>query len=516
MAQKPSKNVLLITADQWRIDCLSAQGHPCVKTPNIDKLISSSVLFQNHYTVCAPCGPSRASLLTGLYAQNHRSVRNGTPLDSRHDNLAHQVRAAGYDPMLFGYTDTALDPRDTPIEDFKKYGYEGPLPGFNSDFLLMESNPAPWLEFLKSKGYDIPANVKDLYKPVKNYPGAESKGRTYAPPVYSAEHSMTAFSTGQVIDHIGERNDGWFVHLSYLRPHPPYIAPEPYNSMYDANDMPPPVRADTVSAQREDHPWLASALSDLGEWHNPWMLNDLDAETYERDVRQLQATYFGLVTKVDHYIGQLIDHLKSTGAYDNTLIVLTSDHGEMLGDRYLFGKKGYFDSAYHIPLIIRDPDASADNTRGRRITHFTESVDVMPTILDKLDLDVPRQCDGHSLMGFVSGNEPHKWRQEVHFEFDFREVVDRRLENHLGIDMDECTLNVIQDEDFKYVHFAALRPLLYDQRKDPDNSHNLADDPAYTGTMLSYAQKLLSWRMRHDERVLSGTLVTRDGVFERP
>ena len=105
------KNILLVTADQWRGDCVSALGHPDVKTPNIDALIADGMAFSNHYSVCAPCSPARASLLTGMYLQNHRVVRNGTPLDNRHTNIALELRKLGYTPLLFGYTDTTLDPR---------------------------------------------------------------------------------------------------------------------------------------------------------------------------------------------------------------------------------------------------------------------------------------------------------------------------------------------------------------------------------------------------------------------
>jgi len=515
MPQKAVQNILFITADQWRGECLSALDHPCVKTPNIDALIEDSVLFRNHYSVCAPCGPARASLLAGMYAQNHRSIRNGTPLDSRHSNIALEARKVGYDPVLFGYTDTSLDPRDHPEDLFKEYGYEGPLPGFRPELLLMESRPMQWMEFLKSKGYDVPENPDDLYHPVEGYPGAEGKGRTYPPAFYDEKHSMTAFLTDKVIDYVGERNDGWFAHVSYLRPHPPFIAPEPYNTMYDADQVPSPDRAASIAEQGAQHPWLSLALEAFGDWYDPWMQETMGAENYDRDIRQVRATYYGLISKIDAYIGKLIDHLKSTGAYDNTLIIITSDHGELLGDRWLFGKRGFFDVGYHIPLIIRDPNAIADGTRGRIVEHFTESVDVMPSILDWLNLDIPRQCDGQSLAGFCNGNDPKDWRKEVHWEYDFRDIENPHVEEALGIEMDECSLNVIRDDRFKYVHFTALAPLLFDMQNDPLEQHNLAEDPAYCAELVTYSQKLLSWRMKNDERVLSGVKVTRRGIFER-
>src|SRR5437870_5011934 len=103
-------NVLLVIIDQWRGECLGGLGHPCVRTPNLDALMADGTTFLRHYTQASPCGPARASLFTGLYLHNHRSVRNGVPLDDRFANLAREARAAGYDPMLFGYTDTAVDP----------------------------------------------------------------------------------------------------------------------------------------------------------------------------------------------------------------------------------------------------------------------------------------------------------------------------------------------------------------------------------------------------------------------
>ena len=122
-------NVLFITADQWRGDCLSALGHPMVQTPHLDALAAQGVLFERHFANAAPCGPSRASLHTGMYLQNHRSGTNGTPLDARHTNWAMEAAKLGYDPVLFGYTDTSRDPRGEPDDSPWLRTYEGPLPG---------------------------------------------------------------------------------------------------------------------------------------------------------------------------------------------------------------------------------------------------------------------------------------------------------------------------------------------------------------------------------------------------
>src|SRR5690606_24458066 len=107
-----------------------------------------------------------------------------------------------------------------------------------------------------------------------------------------------------------------------------------------------------------------------------------------------RATYYGMVTEVDAQLGRLINRLKAWQLYDDTLIVVTSDHGEMLGDHWVLGKECAFEQAYNIPLIVRDPSVEADATRGAHVTHFTEAVDLMPTILQWAGAGIPRQCDG--------------------------------------------------------------------------------------------------------------------------
>jgi len=150
------RNILLITADQWRGDCLSSRGHPCVATPHLDALARDGVTFARHFCQAVPCGPSRASLHTGLYLMNHRSGTNGTPLDRRHVNWAQVVRGAGYDPVLFGYTDTSPDPRDYPTDHPALTTYEGVLPGMSVEVLLTTGDITTWVDWLRARGVSIP------------------------------------------------------------------------------------------------------------------------------------------------------------------------------------------------------------------------------------------------------------------------------------------------------------------------------------------------------------------------
>ena len=513
------KNLLFITADQWRGECLSALNHPTVKTPHLDALASEGVLFCNHYTQCIPCGPSRASLHTGMYLQNHRVIQNGVPLDARHTNIALEMRKLGYDPALIGYTDTTADPRLYSPQDPVLRTYEGILPGFNRVLAMSSENfPEPWARWLEARGYELPENLRDLYyTSVKDYPGSRERGKTYAPAPYSKEESETAFVTHKATQFIRRPgNMPWFLHISYLKPHRPYLAPEPYNRLYHPDDVPAFKRAVSRTEEAQQHPFLAYLLEQSLKY------SGYRAGIYPRDekpMRQLRATYYGLITEVDDNIGKIVSQLKATGQYENTVIIFLSDHGTQIGDHHLLAPPGpYFDQSFHVPLIIRAPGEDMQLHRGRVVDAFTESVDILPTVMDTLGAKLPRQCDGRSLVPFLKGEIPEKWRTEVHWEVDFRYYVEWGFEppdKKLGIGFEECSFNVIRDNNYKYVHFTALPALLFDLKNDPDELHNLAADPAYKDIIIKYTQKMLSWRMTNDERTLTHLMVGPKGVTER-
>ena len=233
----PPLNVLFITADQWRGDCLSALGHPMVRTPHLDALAAEGVLFTRHFANTAPCGPSRASLHTGIYLQNHRSGTNGTPLDARHTNWALESGRLGYDPVLFGYTDTSADPRGLAGDDPRLTSYEGPLPGIRV-VCGLDGRPKAWTDWLNAQGHETPDDVTHAYG--HRRPGVEYEdGADHPRPLaFPAELDDTAFLTGQAMDYLRGASDPFVAHLSLLRPHPPWVAPAPYNALYDPMAVP--------------------------------------------------------------------------------------------------------------------------------------------------------------------------------------------------------------------------------------------------------------------------------------
>ena len=228
--------------------------------------------------------------------------------------------------------------------------------------------------------------------------------------------------------------------------------------------------------------WL-ERISEPGLYDEHSPLDPVSAN--ELEIRQMRAAYYGLIAEVDHHVGRIIEHLKRTGEYERTLIVVTSDHAEMLGGHHVWGKEIYFDPAFHLPLVIRDPRPEADAMRGGRIDAFTEAVDIMPTILDWLGQAVPRACDGRSLLPLLQGGVPAGWREAVFFEHDFRTVATQRAEQALGISSDQCSYAAIRDRRYKYVHFAALPPLLFDIAADPHETEDLAGRPEMAATVAA-------------------------------
>lgn len=508
--QNRRKNILLIVVDQWRGDILSHLGTPGLKTPNLDMLCREGVTFRNHFTQAVPCGPARASLLTGLYQMTHRAVQNTIPLDARFTNLGFELRRNGYDPALIGYTTTTPDPRTTGPNDPRFFVLGDIMDGFRP-VGAFEPYKEAYFAWIASKGYRLPENPEDVWRPADGEPGA-----TRAAGRLPKGLSDTAWFTERALTYLqGANNRNWFLHLGYYRPHPPYIAPEPYNSMYDPADMAPPVRAATASEAAASHPLHKFYIDSVNQRGFFQGADGLGSAMSEEEVRIMRATYFGLMTEIDDHLGRVFDYLKQSGQWDDTLIIFTCDHGEQLGDHYLLGKLAYFDASFRIPMIIRNPDRPADVTRGEIVDRFTETIDTMPTILEWIGADIPRQCDGRSLLDFTYGSVPAGWRTEVHYEFDFRDIFYSKPEGVLGTAMDHSSLAVVQDENYKYVHFAALPPLFFDLKKDPGQLYNMAGDPAYAARIMEYAQKMLDWRLRYADKTLTGYRASPHGLESR-
>jgi arylsulfatase A-like enzyme len=436
---------------------------------------------------------------------------NGTPLDARFTNIALEARKNGYSPVLFGYTDASADPRTVPAGDPRTMSYEGVLPGFEAIVCdPYEQGALEWGKWLAEHGVDVPSVPLDLYGPDTSYPGADDHGATWAPTRFPAELSETAFMTEKAIEWLGRNGDRpFFVHISYVRPHPPRRNPAGYHDLYSADQVGPFTGFAGPDEEAAFHP-LNNLLVNL-----PLCAAPHD----ERERRQLRATYYGAQSEVDDQLGRLLAYLDAEGLASSTLVVLTSDQGEMGGDHWLVEKCGYWDESFHVPLVVRDPSAGADATRGLVVNAPTESVDVAPTVLEWLGGELPVQFDGWPLTSFLHvGAAPAHWRAAAHWEWDFRHPQYRYAERRLGIPGEHCCLAVARTAEAKYVQFATgpdvLPALLFDLAADPGHRVNLAAGPAPAARAaatadgnlrleLELAQEMLRWQMRNRERTLT-------------
>lgn len=502
MPGKP--NVLFIVIDQLRADCLWGSLAGVTPMPNLRALMEEAVSFTRHYSVVNPCGPSRASILTGQYAMNHGAVRNGTPMPHDTPNIATEVRKAGYLPLLYGYTDSGQDPRQYDARDPALTSYEEVMPGFHEMVEMRLEESLPWRADLIAKGYTVPP-YPDIFRP----DGSELD----APALYKAEDSDTAFLTDQFLRGLLGRPAGWFAHLTYIRPHPPLVAPAPYNRLVDKAAVPPPGAVGDMATEQARHPFIASSharvpISSVVEGF-------ADLQPTAENVATLRAVYLGLAAEVDHHIGRVIAALKEAGIYDDTLLVVTADHGEMLGDHHAWGKQTFYDAAYHTPLIVRDP--RQPQAFGARVDSPTESIDIAPTVLDWLGQTAPDTMDGRALTPFLRGQTPASWRSHTFSELDYgNPITPTSPQTALGIRAEEANLCILRGAQHTLVHFnAGLPPLLFDH-SGMGEMRDIAGDTAAQPVLLAMTQAMLDHRMRHGGGRFRRVMITQSGAVTAP
>ncbi|MEM7197424.1 MAG: sulfatase-like hydrolase/transferase, partial [Pseudomonadota bacterium] len=387
-------------------------------------------------------------------------------------------------------TDTAQDPRTKHANDPDLTTYEKPMVGFSHGSLFQVSNNIyEWTAHLRRLGHDIASPQSDM---IDRIPAYGEPGFARGPAPYAAENSETAFLADCVIDYISEHPEqSWVIHASFLRPHPPLRAPAPYNTLYDCDDLPVPDK--TIEELRNLHPYL--------DLHFDKQLEDdffqrgfCASQHTHADRCDLRNVYYGMITECDTNLGRIFDNLKTTGQWDDTLIVLTSDHGEMLGENYLWAKMTFYDQSWRVPLLIRDPHS---NTRGE-FQGFTSSVDVAPTIASWIGAEIPDGWDGMDLLNAGVG------RDAVYCEFDYRADMDASSGRH--------QFCLWRKERWKLVFFQDWPCLLFDMQNDPHEENNLAASPAHQTIMCEMLTELLAHRMQHADHELSKWRVGPDGA----
>ena len=477
------KNILFIMADQLRWDYLSCYGHPHLHTPNIDRLAAKGVRFDRAYVQSPVCGPSRASFYTGRTVFSHGATWNRVPLPAGEMTMGDYLRPHGMRTAVVGKTHMFPD-RDgmerLGADPASAAAQKALQPGFDpyerddglhpKPLLRKKGGKLAYNDWLREQGYDGENPWDDYANSAEGEDGEILSGwaiqNNHLPARVKEEHSETAYMTMRARQFIEEAGDTpWLCHLSYIKPHWPYMAPAPYHDMYGADDFTPMQRD---MGEREDPNPVYRAFMDMEV-----------SETFSKDgarERMLPA-YMGLIKQIDDHLGRLFAWLEETGKDRETMIVFTSDHGDYLGDHWLGEKELFHECSVRVPLIVYDPRPGADATRGTACEHLVEAVDLLPTFLEATGAPAaPHRLEGRSLMPLLRGDDPEDWRDMAFSEIDFGFYAARET---LGVEMDAARGYMLRSERWKYVHFRHFPPQLFDLENDPDELRDLGRDPAY-------------------------------------
>jgi len=491
-----AKNVLWIMCDQLRHDYLGCTGHPTLTTPNIDAMAKRGVRFSQAYVQSPICGPSRMSFYTGRYMRSHGSHWNGWPLRVGEPTLGDHLQKIGVRNVLVGKTHMTPDleglkmlgiPQDSIIGvHVAECGFE---PYERDDGLHPTGRPRPAYDaYLRAHGFDASNPWEHWANSGEADDGSLQNGWLLSHADKAAripeQHSETPYMTRRAMDFIAEAEADtrpWCLHLSYIKPHWPYIAPEPYASMYGPADVQPAVRSD--SEKQHAHPVFA-AYMDMRYSRN--MARD---EAREKVI----PAYMGLIKQIDDQMGVLMGFLEQRGLLDTTMIVFTSDHGDYLGDHWMGEKDLFHDASARIPLIVIDPSPDADATRGTVCDALVEAIDLAPTFVDYFGAPPPDHIlEGRSLLPWLHGAPPSDWRPVVFSEYDYC-MQDVRLK--LNQPIERCRLFMVFDGRWKYIHAAGFRPMLYDLLEDPQELVDRGEDAACAEVIARLQAQLFDWAL---------------------
>tara|TARA_R110002049_G_scaffold307712_1_gene509019 strand:+ start:10978 stop:12612 length:1635 start_codon:yes stop_codon:yes gene_type:complete len=496
-----TKNVLFIMCDQLRWDYLSCTGHPHLDTPHIDRLAARGVLFDRAYVQSPICGPSRMSFYTGRYVSSHGSTWNNIPLKVGEMTLGDHLRPLGVRTVLCGKTHMAAD-----IEGMRRLGLS---PDSQIGALVAECGFEPYerddglhpdgARYARNSAYDAHMHQRgwpdeNPWQAVAN--SAEDDDGTILSgwfmdhadkPARAADaDSETPYITGRAMEFIAAAAETpWCLHLSYIKPHWPYIVPAPYHNMYGPETHRDPVRREAERAN--PHPVYGA-----------FMQERVSRAFCDDGTRtRVLTAYMGLIKQIDDQIGRLTAFLDEQGLTDETMIIFTSDHGDYLGDHWMGEKELFHDASSRIPLIVVDPSPEADATRGVKTSALVQAIDVVPTILDYFGGDaVPHIVEGMSLRPILTG-QVDALRPFVVSEYDYSM---RDVRSRLGVEVQDAKLTMLFDGRWKYTFAEGFRPMLFDLDMDPEEYVDLGADPRCADELARLERLFFGWTRRTSQR----------------
>ena len=509
----PVQNVLFIMCDQLRWDALSCSGASTIETPNIDRLASRGVRYDRAFVQGAVCGSSRMSYYTGRYVQTHGARWNNIPLQVNQYTLGDHVWDLGVRPVLIGKTHMVadkdgmlrlgLEPNSPEWIFASECGFE---PEERDDGLHPdgpERNDLAYNVFLREQGYEGDNPWHTSANSVIDGNGEWASGWLLRsapyPSIVPDELSETAYMTNRAIDYIKKAGDErWCIHLSYIKPHWPYVVSAPYHQMYSEADVPPPNRSDDELV--DPHPIVdAFQKSRIGQ-------------AFSRDEARslVYPTYLGLVKQIDDHLGRLFTELESAGRLDDTMIVLCSDHGDYLGDHWQGEKDWINEEIVRTPMIVVDPRPEADATRGSTSSELVEAIDLLPTFIDALGGDssgAPSQwLEGESLQPSLHGHGSTQRTGVIcEADFGFLEMANRLPATD---NLRSRRATMLRNDRYKYVLTELGPNLLFDLDEDPGELTDRGDDPGLANVRAEMHEELFEWfrLRRHDVTTSDGHL----------
>jgi arylsulfatase A-like enzyme len=494
------QNVLFIMADQLRADHLSCYGHPYLQTPSLDALAARGARFDRAFVNSGVCGPSRMSYYTGRYPSSHGATWNRVPLSVNEVTLGEYLAGQGRDLALAGKTHIIADKAGMErlsIDGASELGVLLSRGGFTEldryDGHHEPGDESGYPAFLRRHGYDSADPWTDYVIAGLGADGRVASGwnmrNVHLPARVAEAHSETAYMTDQALDFMKRRgSQPWVLHLSYVKPHWPYMAPSPYHRMYTADQCLPVQRNQEELA--DAHPVVAAYRQ-----HE----ESLSFSTDEC-VRVVRPAYQGLIRQLDDHLGRLFDYMEGAGLMKNTLIVFTADHGDFLGDHWLGEKELFYDTVQRVPFIVMDPSAQADATRGKVLSDMVESVDVAPTVLRALGAPVPgHRLEGRELQALLhgGGDGAAAWRDCVFSELDYSFRQARVLCSKTPQNARAWS---VRTDRWRYVYWLDEPEQLFDLQADPGEFQDLGRSSAHAGTRQALRQRLLEWMLRTKRR----------------
>lgn len=478
MTPKKRPNILMLCTDQQRFDSLGCTGAMGAHTPNIDKLAAEGTLFTNCYVQNPICSPSRASLFTGMYARNHGLWANGVSLPAHRKMFTRALADAGYDCGMIGkqhlsacegwQTEPRLD------DGYRVFEW--------SHDAIHRSPQNAYLNWLEANFPEVLDTIfPDEGDPSTAGAGNKAKGATpmNVVPVEAHFSHWVAERSIDFIETDRKEDEPFFLLANFFDPHHPFGAPKEFRDLIDAGAIPPPKRREGELA---DKPALQTAYSKASySGAAPGFLDYSDAE-----ITELRASYYAMIAMVDYEVGRILASLEAAGLREDTLVIFTSDHGEMLGDHsQLLKGPMLYDACSRVPLIFRWPDQVKV---GATCDNLVQWIDLSATYLDAARCPPLPSGQGASLLPLACEGTAQGWR-------DFA-LCEYRDSGHPGSRPSNTTMLRRGDWKLIFWHGDVARGTdpegeLYDLAQDPDELTNLYNNPDHFETRLRMKAELL-------------------------